>query len=106
MMWAQGEADAYAPALLGVALWVLWRLPTGWITLILSELLAWIGAGLLAERALPHQVFTGEGWRHVALSFTLALCAALLILSSLLLLGERRRKKYKKKSAQAKPERS
>ena len=90
-MWAQGEADAYAPALLGVALWVLWRLPTGWITLILSELLAWIGAGLLVERALPHQVFTGEGWRHVALSFTLALCAVLLILSSVVLWVERKR---------------
>ena len=91
VMWAQGEVDAYAPALLGVCLWSLWRLSSGLLNLVCTAPLALAGALLLLERSEPHLIFSLQEarWREGSESFTLKLCALLLALSLLVRLFER-----------------
>ena len=91
VMWAQGEVDAYAPALLGVCLWSLWRLSSGLLNLLCTAPLALGGAFLLLERSEPHLIFSLQEarWREGSESLSLKLCALLLALSLLARLLER-----------------
>jgi hypothetical protein len=86
-LWTMGERDAYAPPLLSLALWVVWRLPGGrWrrgLRGLMSALYAFGGAALLWERSAPHPVWqvSTDTWALTPESLTLKICAALLALS-------------------------
>ncbi|MBM4293093.1 MAG: hypothetical protein FJ138_18135 [Deltaproteobacteria bacterium] len=86
-LWVAGERDAYAPPLLALGLWALWRLPAGRARRVgrgaLSALYALGGAALLWERSAAHAVWEPgtDRWAHVPESLTLKTCAALLALS-------------------------
>ena len=58
LFWSQGEADAYAPTLMGLGLALLWRLRTPyWWNAISRWLYLMLFALFLIERAPSHSVF-------------------------------------------------
>ena len=77
LFWSQGEADAYAPTLMGLGLALLWRLRTPyWWNAISRWLYLMLFALFLIERAPSHSVFIEGSWVEVSLSPGLYLCGA------------------------------
>lgn len=75
LFWSQGEADAYAPTLMGLGLALLWRLRNPhWWNAISRWLYLIIFALFLIERAPSHSVFIEGNWVEVSLSPGLYLC--------------------------------
>ena len=75
LFWSQGEADAYAPLLMGLGLALLWRLRNpSWWNAISRWLYLILFALFLIERAPAHSVFIDESWIEVSLSPGLYLC--------------------------------
>ena len=77
------EVDAYAPAFIGLGIWTLWRCFHGWLSTLLTAPWVCLAAGLIFERALPHQRYIVDSaeWAPVSMSLTLTICSTLLILS-------------------------
>ncbi len=77
LFWSQGEADAHAPALMGLGLAILWRLRNEyWWNAISRWLYLALFALFLIERAPAHNVFIEGNWVEVSLSPGLYLCGA------------------------------
>lgn len=75
LFWSQGEADAYAPTLMGFGLALLWRLRSH---KALNALIRWfyliLFAFFLIERAPAHPVFIEGAWLEVNVSPGLYIC--------------------------------
>ena len=75
LFWSQGESDAFAPALMGGGLAMLWRLRNRyWWNAIGRWLYLCLFALFLIERAPSHPVFIEGHWLEVNLSVGLYLC--------------------------------
>lgn len=81
LFWSQGESDAFAPALMGGGIAILWRLRNRyWWNAIGRWLYLCLFALFLIERAPGHAVFIEGQWLDVNLSVGLYLCGASLVL--------------------------
>ena len=81
LFWSQGESDAFAPALMGGGLAMLWRLRNRyWWNSISRWLYLCLFALFLIERAPSHSVFIEGQWLDVQVSIGLYLCGISLIL--------------------------
>lgn len=83
ILYVNQEVDAYAPLLIGVGIWTLWRNFHGWLSTIMTIPWVALAAFMIFERSLPHQRFVLENaeWSPVPVSLTLLLCSGLLGLS-------------------------
>jgi len=83
VLYVNEEVDAYAPLLIGVGVWTLWRSFHGWVSTVLTCPWVLLAALMIFERSLPHQRFLLESstWAPVSVSLTLTISSALLALS-------------------------
>ena len=82
IFWLQGEIDAYAPPLMGIGLWIFWRMDHGGLLrAITSSLYTTVLTLLIIDRARPHLIYLKERWVQTEFSPGLLLCAVLIVFS-------------------------
>jgi hypothetical protein len=80
--YTQGEADHLSPILVGLGLWMLWRMPnTHWIRLYFGSIYVALFMIFLIERAQSHSVFREVDWQMSEFSWNLYISTFLLGLS-------------------------
>lgn len=83
ILFVNEEVDAYAPLLIGVGVWTLWRSFHGWLSTLLTAPWVALSSLMIFERSFAHQRFILEisEWAPVSVSLTLLICSGLLALS-------------------------
>jgi hypothetical protein len=80
IFWLQGEIDPYAPPMMGIGLWIFWRMDHGGvIRAVTSGLYTTTLTLLVIDRARPHLIYLKERWVQTEFSPGLLLCGVLIV---------------------------
>ena len=91
LFWQHGEIDPQTPALLGLGLWILWRVEHGgFVRRFLSSIYTLGLTGILFDRSMPHSIYKDGQWIAVEWSWELVLCSLGCLCAGLLVLYHRR----------------
>jgi len=83
ILYVNEEVDAYAPLLVGVGVWTIWRSFHGWMSTLITTPWVALASLMIFERSMAHQRFILEiaEWEEVSMSLTLLICSGLLAFS-------------------------
>ena len=83
ILYVNEEVDAYAPLLVGLGIWTLWRSFHGWVSTLITTPWVALASLMIFERSMAHQRFILEisEWAPVSMSLTLLICSGLLAFS-------------------------
>ena len=83
ILYVNEEVDAYAPLLIGLGIWTLWRSFHGWVSTLITTPWVALASLMIFERSMAHQRFILEisEWAPVSMSLTLLICSGLLAFS-------------------------